>query len=322
MLCEFVTTTTTTNRVREGLIPGPELLLLQARSNAPGVRRLLGHLLAIFATGSLYALALARGESVLVEAVAMVTYGFTLVTMFAAMHETVHRTAFKSRRLNDAVSFFAGLLSFYNSSFYRPYHGFHHRFTQIPGKDPELDDKRPTSFGAYLLELSGLPWWIGKVRTYFKLARGKTESYPFLNDQNAALVVRSVRLQCSVYVAAQALSLWLGRPYFVLFWLLPVAAAQPLLRAILLAEHGGCTENDDGLSNTRTTHTVWPVRFLMWEMPYHAEHHLYPALPFFALAQAHDRVGPRLRYLARGYWGFNVRYIKAMSKRAMPKQAA
>ena len=65
--------------------------------------------------------------------------------MFAAMHESVHRTAFKSRWLNNAVGWFAGLLSFYNSTFYRHYHGWHHRFTQLPGKDPELDDRKPTS---------------------------------------------------------------------------------------------------------------------------------------------------------------------------------
>lgn len=323
MLCEPAMTTRTTETPREGLITSSDLLRLQVRSDAPGIRRLVGHLLVICAGCTLYAFALDRRTPFLLQGLALVAYGFTLVTLFAAMHETVHRTAFKSRWLNDAVSWFSGLLSFYNSTFYRPYHGFHHRFTQIPGKDPELDDKKPTSFAAYVLEMSGLPWWLGKLRTYLKVAIGKTESYPFLNERNAPLVVRSVRLQCSVYIAAQALSFWLGRPYFALFWLLPVAAAQPLLRAILLAEHGGCTENDDGLSNTRTTYTVWPVRFLMWEMPYHAEHHLHPALPFFALAKAHERIGPHLSYLARrGYSGFHVSFLKNLTKRPIRERAA
>ncbi len=83
--------------------------------------------------------------------------GFTLVTMFAAMHESVHRTAFKSRWLNDGVGGSPGLLSFYNSTFYRYYHGWHHRFTQIAGRDPELEDAKPTSVASYLLELSGVP---------------------------------------------------------------------------------------------------------------------------------------------------------------------
>jgi fatty acid desaturase len=41
------------------------------------------------------------------------------VTMFAAMHEAVHRTAFRSLWLNNSVGWLAGLLSFYNSTFYR-----------------------------------------------------------------------------------------------------------------------------------------------------------------------------------------------------------
>jgi fatty acid desaturase len=239
------------------------------------------------------------------------------------MHETVHRTAFKSRWLNDAVGWFAGLLSFYNSSFYRPYHGVHHRFTQIAGKDPELEDKKPTSVASYVLEMSGVPWWVGKLRTYVKLVLGQTQSFHFLNEQSGPLVVRSVRVQMLVYVGAQALSFWLSQPYFLLFWLAPVAAAQPLLRAILLAEHAGCSENSDGLSNTRTTYTLWPVRLLMWEMPYHAEHHLHPALPFFALARAHERIGPRLRHLARGgYLGFHAGFLRALSQGSSQEPAA
>jgi len=44
-----------------------------------------------------------------------------------------------------------------------------------------------------------------------------------------------------------------------------------------------------------------PVRFLMWEMPYHAEHHRYPALPFFALKPAHAVLGQYLAHVAQSY---------------------
>jgi fatty acid desaturase len=163
--------------------------------------------------------------------------------------------------------------------------------------------------------MSGIPWWLGKIETYLRLALGKTDSYPFLNEELGAGVVRSVRLQLLVYVAAIALSAALGYPYFVVYWLFPVAIAQPLLRVILLAEHAGCTEDDDPLSNTRTTLTLLPVRFLMWEMPYHAEHHRFPALPFFSLARTHARLGSKLRFVARrGYLGLHVDFIKNLAK--------
>ena len=300
---------------RASPVAAEELRRLQQRSDARGLLRLLGHLTAIAGAGLVYAIALRSGAPFAFRAAAAVLLGFPLVTMFATMHESVHRTAFKSRWLNDSVAWFAGLLSFYNSSFYRPYHGWHHRFTQLAGQDPELEDRKPTSIASYALELSALPWWLGKLRTHLRLAAGKTHSYGFLNESTGPLVVRSVRLQLLTYCAVAALSVYSGYPYFFVYWLLPVAAAQPLLRAILLAEHMGCSENSDMLSNTRTTYTIWPVRFLMWEMPYHADHHRYPALPFFALALAHRRLEPYLSQIARnGYSGLHVRFVKEFAQ--------
>jgi fatty acid desaturase len=233
------------------------------------------------------------------------------------MHEAVHRTAFRSTWLNDAAGWIAGLLSFYNSTFYRHYHGWHHRFTQIPGRDPELEDPKPTSVATYLIEVSGVTWWLGKLRTHAALARGRVSGFGFLNDKTGPAAVRSVRGQLGVYGAAIVLSAVAGRPLFLLYWLLPVAAAQPLLRAILLAEHTGCSQDDNALTNTRTTLASLPVRFLMWNMPYHAEHHRYPALPFFALPAAHDRLGPRLAHVARdGYVAFNLDLVARLAKRA------
>lgn len=315
-------TDTSAEREQAAPIGAEQLRGLQRRVDGRGLLRLAGHLVAIVGSGCLYTLALQRAAHVAVVVLAAVGFGFTLVSMFAAMHESVHRTAFKSRWLNDGVAWFAGLLSFYNSTFYRPYHGWHHRFTQIPGKDPELEDKKPTSFLTYALELSGVPWWIGKLSTYYKLARGKTDAYLFLNERTGRGVVRSVRLQLFVYVAAIAVSVLLGRPYFLTYWLVPVAVAQPLLRAILLAEHTGCAESDDAFANTRTTYTSLPIRFLMWEMPYHAEHHLYPALPFFALARVHETVGPRVVHVARrGYVGVHIDFLRGLARKARPERA-
>lgn len=290
-----------------------ELRHLQRRSNARGLIRLAGHLAACVGTAAIYGSLLTRGAHWLLVGLAATAYGFTLVTMFAPMHESVHRTAFRTPWLNDSVAWLAGLLSFYNGTFFRHYHAAHHRFTQIRGKDPERDDREPTGRGSYLLVLSGAPWWAGKLRSYYRLARADLAPYAFLNAKTGAAVVRSVRLQLATYAAGIALSIALGAPYFVLYWLLPVALAQPLLRAILLCEHTGCSEDDDAYRNTRTTHTVLPVRFLMWQMPFHAEHHAYPALPFFVLADVHERLAPHLRHIgAKGYSGVHRELLRSL----------
>jgi fatty acid desaturase len=49
----------------------------------------------------------------------MALHGVAIVRMFAPMHECVHRTAFASRLANDLVGWIAGVLSFYNSTYYR-----------------------------------------------------------------------------------------------------------------------------------------------------------------------------------------------------------
>jgi fatty acid desaturase len=286
---------------------------LQRRSDTRGLVRFAGHLGAIFAAAALYAVALRHTGWSPASLAAAIVYGFTLVTMFAPMHESVHRTAFRSLWLNNTAGWIAGLLSFYNSTFYRHYHGWHHRFTQLPGKDPELDDPKPTSLGTYLLELMGVNWWTGKLRGHTMIARGRVQGYGFLNDRTRPAVVRSVRAQLLVYGVAIVASIGAGYPYFVVYWLLPVALGQPLLRAILLAEHTGCSEEPNALTNTRTTYTLAPIRFLMWNMPYHAEHHRYPAVPFFALETVHRTLGPGLRHVARGgYIRFNLALLRGL----------
>src|SRR3546814_3944939 len=60
----------------------------------------------------------------------------------------------------------------------------------------------------------------------------------------------------------------------------------------LLSEHWGCPSVKDYWSNTRSTISLAPVRWLAWNMPNHAEHHANPAVPFHALpAYAAMKIG-------------------------------
>ena len=275
-----------------------ELKRLNQRSNWKGAGQTLGHLGILTISGGLWA---TQQQLWWVAIPALLVYGVSLATLFAPVHEGVHRSVFTSKRLNDALAWGAGLLSFYNSTFFRRYHKWHHRYTQVEGKDPELEDATPSTLGEYLWHVSAMPWWMGKLRGHFKVATGQVEDIPYIPAEARGEVIRSTRWQLLVYAAAIALSIGFGQPWFLLYWLLPLAIGQPLLRLILLAEHTNCTPTDDPLTNTRTTHTLWPIRFLMWNMPFHAEHHLYPSIPFHALPAAHGILAPHLSHVAQGY---------------------
>ncbi len=288
-----------------------ELEVLNSRSNWQGGRQLAGHLAIMGISSYLWATNLDRW---LLAFPALVVYGFSLASMFAPMHEGSHRTAFANHSLNDGLAWFAGLLSFYNSTFYRRYHKWHHRYTQIPDKDPELGDRKPTNIREYLLELSGLPWWRGKLQTHLKIAAGQVQDYPYISEDARTEVIRSVRLQLLVYLAAIAVSIAFGQPWFWLYWLLPLIIGQPILRAILLAEHTDCTQDDNPLTNTRTTLTIFPIQFLMWNMSFHAEHHLYPSIPFHALPAAHAVLCPHFAHVESGYVSVNRNLIAKFEK--------
>jgi fatty acid desaturase len=70
------------------------------------------------ATGSL--LAVTRGGLLILPA--LILHGIVLVFLFAPLHESLHRTAFRSRWLNNGVAWFAGLVLLLPPDWFRAFH--------------------------------------------------------------------------------------------------------------------------------------------------------------------------------------------------------
>jgi fatty acid desaturase len=290
------------------LIGLADLAALSRRSNLRGAGQLAVHLGCISATGLLVWVVLPYWPLLIPV---MLLHGTTLVTMFAPMHECAHRTAFASRAANVAVGWIAGVLSFYNITYYRYFHGWHHRYTQDPARDPELMFPRASDRGTYLREISGATFWYRRALDYPALALGRTGNLPFVPASARRAIATSMSLQLAIYAAA-ASSIALGCTAALYFWFLPVLLAMPLLRAYLIAEHTGCRQDGDGLANTRTTLALFPIRLLMWNMPFHAEHHLFPSIPFHQLPAAHLRLRDRLKHVATGYIATNRAIFRSL----------
>ena len=182
---------------------------LSRRSDARGALRYGGHAAAMLATGSLIWLAFSTWW-LLVPA--LVLHGFTIVTMFAPMHECVHKTAFRSQWLNETVGWLAGALCFYNFTYYRRYHTWHHRYTQDAERDPELSSPKPVGLLGYLWQISGIPFWINKPRELATLAAGQTDQFAFITPSARRGIVWSARAQLGLYVTLLAGSIALRTP--------------------------------------------------------------------------------------------------------------
>jgi fatty acid desaturase len=290
------------------LLPTPLLRHLSRRSDGRGALQTAAHLALLGASSLLVWLSLPHWP-LLIPAMAL--QGVIIVTMFAPMHECVHRTAFASRTANDVVGWFAGVLSFYNSTFYRYFHAWHHRYTQDPARDPELIYPKAASRWQYLKEITGLNFWVRRALDYPRLALGLARNLPFVPQEARGAIALSMSAQLLIYLAG-LVSIALGAQAVLYFWFLPALLAQPVLRALLIVEHSGCSHDGDGRINTRTTLTSFPIRLLMWNMPYHAEHHRYPAVPFHQLPSLHRAIGDKFAHVATGYVAANLAVIRSL----------
>ena len=89
----------------------------------------------------------------------------------------------------------------------------------------------------------------------------------------------------------------LGGLFFVPNWwmiYLAMLVAHGLLGAYVTCEHRGLAQAGTILERTRSLKVPAALRWLLWNMPYHAEHHAWPAVPFHALGRLHLEVNAHL----------------------------
>jgi len=272
--------------------------------DTPGLIRLATH------SGAIFILALLITLKVALWPFLMLPLGILLVFLFTLLHETAHNTAFKTPQLNLGIGMLCGLVLFLPPLWFQYFHWAHHRYTQLPGKDPELASPKPSTATQYMRHITGIPIWINHITTLVTLAAG-TRSDDYLPTGKRKSAQRQALAMCIFYVVIVLISFATGSAILLFIWLIPLLLGQPFLRVYLLAEHGACPQIEDMFQNTRTTFTNWIVRLFAWNMPYHTEHHVYPNVPFHRLPQLHSLMESHLKTSENGYIRFNRKYFKA-----------
>lgn len=290
--------TPTNQNAHDTRIDREELRNFSKRSNAEALQLLLLLIIVIVATGSL--ISLTAGSLWLLPA--LFVHGIVLAHLFSLQHECEHHTAFRSRWMCDVVSTICGFIILVPTRYFRHEHMAHHRFTNLPGKDPELIDV-PRSRLDYVTYILSVSYWRGLVSALFRNAFNQ-----FNANEDSFIPARDkqrVRLEAVLFLAGYilvAVVSIVGDTTAVLwFWVLPLLLGQPVMRAIRMTEHVGRPQVKDRGQNTRTTLVSAPLRFLCWNMNYHAEHHFAPAVPFHALPALHERLKGALFVEPGGY---------------------
>ena len=287
-------------------IPADTKDRLQRRSDIFGLKHLLIYL------GVLTATSAGIAAQIPFWPVLLLPQGILLVFLFTLSHECTHKTPFRTGWLNDAVGHVVSVPIALPFTWFRFFHLAHHKWTNHPQNDPELDGKpRPDNWRSLAVYLSGWPYWSGMAQVMFRNAFGRIDA-PYLPARQHRAIRAEARCLLSLYTLA-ALSL-LFSPTLFWLWILPVLIGQPFLRLYLLAEHGLCPPVANMLENSRTTFTNRLIRFLAWNMPYHAEHHAFPNVPFHQLPELHRWTQAHLKSTSNGYAEFTSDYAQSLSR--------
>ena len=282
---------------------------LLRQSDLPGLVRIAGHLGAIALLGAAIILRVPYWPLL------MLPQGILIAFLFCPLHEAAHRTAFRSDTLNAATGHIAGFLKLMSPRWFGYFHFAHHAYTQDPERDPELATPKPQTLGQYLFYLTGLTEWTSRIRIMLTNALGRNAD-SFVPERARGKVARQARVYLGLYGAIIAVSISGGIGGAALGVGGSGLIGQPFLRAYLLAEHGLCPYVPNMLENTRTTFTTRLVRLIAWNMPFHAEHHAVPSVPFHKLPDLHALARPQLRVTQNGYVSFQPKYLKAIESRS------
>jgi len=250
-------------------------------------------------------------------------FGIISCSIFAALHETGHGTAFKAKKLNQLTATLTGLAHVYPAHLFRELHFTHHRHTHIPGLDPEISlGNKPapsvikTPF-LYFAWLTGIPLLSFKIFMLLVSAFGMPEAirkriFPFIRPKMRKKVTIESAFVLIIYLGILILALYIDDGFWGL--LTGQVVAHCLLANYLVMEHNGLPHKGNILEKTRSIRANKLIKLIMWNMPYHAEHHAYPSVPFHALPLLHEEIRLELRNKDEGHSDFHLKTLTKFIK--------
>mmetsp|Transcript_15059 Transcript_15059/g.22228 ORF Transcript_15059/g.22228 Transcript_15059/m.22228 type:complete len:404 (-) Transcript_15059:237-1448(-) len=269
-------------------------------------------------------------------------YGFQIQCFgYAAQHELMHRTAFRTRWINDTLLFLVSIPCFEFGKHEKAMHKQHHTYTNDIHRDPELTSfwdreelenkgfrKVAANRWEYVLEFIDLASVMkSHLMRIINSSRGIPVDYTgtkwsLENWRYGDEVMRDLQVtaqfQIGVYLIILALPMLAekGMKELLFYWLIPAILGFIPINFVRNAEHADCFISKQGdeincLRNTRSCRSNFIVRHLMWNMNFHAEHHLYPMVPFYNLPKLSDLLEESLEHNdIKHFLNVNWEYVK------------
>ncbi len=222
----------------------------------------------------------------------------------ARWHECGHRTAFRSRRANDAVYLVASFLCWREPVSWRWSHVRHHSDTIIVGRDTEIAFPRPISLRTLALECFGLLSVRAETAKIVRNAAGRFDAVEadYLPEADRPAAVRAARVWLVLAAGVVGLAVGLRSLEPLALAVGPTFYGRWLMVAYGVTQHAGLAEDTlDHRLNTRSVDMNRLHRFLYLNMNYHVEHHMFPTVPYHALPALSAAVAADLPPICPGF---------------------
>jgi fatty acid desaturase len=220
------------------------------------------------------------------------------------MHEGMHGTLFAGGLANRWVSVALGAIFCMSFTSYRVLHLRHHRYLGDP-RDPDdysnYTRNRPLLWAMHYMRLL--------VGVYVYIVMIPILAYRHGSPADRRHILLEYLLLAAIYCT---LISTVPAGLLLYLWLIPLVLAAHMTAIRGLSQHGIAEAGDPFLAS-RSIQANPVVAFCLLHENYHLEHHLFPEIPSYHLAEVHRLIWPRLPRAVTGssYLGFLFRFFAA-----------
>lgn len=230
-----------------------------------------------------------------------------------ACHELSHKTPFKTKSINEFFLKLFAFLAWWDQVWFRPSHIRHHQVTVHHDYDGEVILPQRFSFKDWKFWLSIFAWnplntWNG-LKMYWRRANGKLDNawwefvLPAENVQLRRQDRNWARFTLIGHAVLAAVFIATGHWFLIFVFNFGTQYCGGLGFLCGTPQHYGMSPDvPDHRLSCRTYTCSWFPAFLYWNMQYHVEHHMFPAVPFFNLPKLRKVIEHDLPPAPHGLW--------------------
>ena len=230
-----------------------------------------------------------------------------------AVHELMHRTVFKSKQLNAFFERVYAFISWSDYLWYQGSHPPHHGATCHDAYDGEVPlallaqariERKKNWFR--LLVFNPTATW-QKLKLVWRHANGRIQGrwYSHVLPETDPVVRRQHRNWARILLMGHtlfaAIFVVTGHWFLIVVFTFGTFYCGWLGFLCGFPQHFGLNPNvPDFRYNTRTFTCSWLPAFYYWNMQYHLEHHMFPAVPFYNLPKLREAIAQDLPAATHG----------------------